>query len=179
MTVEKEQVPHFKERTVEKDGATLTLVRGAGSHDEYTQTRARIIEGGEESRKPKVVDIQVESIDKKGNHARVDEIVVRGRDMMITVKANAGGSREGDTTNYFSFFVGEDGYDATVLSPDRKLVQNMVTDLMKKITELGDEGEAFAWLRSDSPYASMKNPYDGFGLFSHGVPPSDMFKKKE
>ena len=180
MTVEKTQ-DHFQERTVEKDGAYITLFRGSGTFEEYTRSRERVIKRGEDAKKPSVADIQIDTVDSKGNHDFADELVVRGRDIMATVKANSSGMlKEGEKANYYTMFVGEDARDVVVLSPDRKLVRQMTIDLIKKTKELGDEQDAFAWLKMDSPYAIMKSPYnEKSGLFYHGVPPSDMFMKKE
>ncbi|MEK7649295.1 MAG: hypothetical protein AAB400_05305, partial [Patescibacteria group bacterium] len=134
---------------------------------------------GRKSDKVVIGDFQLSRVDSKGNQDKIDQILVRSKDMIISVKADSGGIVRGDKANYYALYVGKDIMDLNILSSDRQLVRQITTDLIKKTKELGDEERAFMWLENDSPYASMKNPYDGGELFSYGMPSSDMFKKKE
>ncbi len=179
MKVEKELVPHFDEKTVEKEGGRFTLYRGEGTAEEVQAAATKIENEGRKSDKVVIGDFQLSRVDTKGNQDTIDQIFVRSKDMIITVKADSSGVVRGENANYYALYVGKEIMDVNVLSPDRQLVRQITTDLIKKIKELGDDQLAMRWLENDSPYASMKNPYDGSDLLAPGMPDEEMFKKKE
>lgn len=179
MSVEQEFKSHLSEKTVEKEGGRFTLYRGEGTAEEVQAAATKVDNDGRKSDKVVIGDFQLSRVDTKGNQDNIDQILVRSKDMTITVKADSSGVVRGSEANYYALYVGKDIIDINILSPDRQLVRQITTDLIKKTKELKDEGRALDWLQYDSPYAKMKNPYDGFGLFSGGMPSSDMFKKKE
>lgn len=179
MSIEQEFKPHLSEKTVEKEGGKFTLYRGEGTVEEVQVAATKIENDGRKSDKVVIGDFQLSRVDTKGNQEKIDRILVRSKDMTITVNADSSGVVRGSEANYYALYVGKEVLDINILSPDRQLVRQITTDLIKKTKELKDEGRALEWLQYDSPYAKMKNPYNGFELFSEGMPPSDMFKKKE